>query len=364
MEKKWNIGWGTVSNCNMRCAFCYSRQCRKPIADLLIDDWIRFIDDNWNHINSINYGTGENSLCDDWFVLIKYVRDKYPNIRQAVTTNGYISEVVKNDPVKNAIVMGAIDEMDISLDYADPEKHNDFRGQKKAHYWAISALEYCRSCGIKSTLVCLGSSLNLTTDNLDGIFAIAQKYGAIVRINLYRPTEGIDDFSSRFILSPHDLVDILRWISKNHTVLSISDALLSSLLTNNYEPDPSGYDSLRILPNGDITPSTYLIHDEFIVGNIKDKDILMRLSDNSALKNIIRNVIPEECKGCIYAETCKGGVLDRRYLWNESLEKKDPYCIYEPGDPAWEKISVSEQPFESVHHGYLPTMFFAPGKGD
>lgn len=362
MKKRWNIGWGTVSACNMNCRFCYSRFRRKDSRDLGLEDWIAFVDRNADYIHTINYGTGENSLSEDWFTLISYVRRRYPRIRQALTTNGYVSEAMRRDPEKEAIVKEAIDEMDISLDFADAEKHNAFRGQPHAYQWAMDTLAFCRDHHKQATIVCLGSGVNAYPENLDGIFGIARRYGAMVRMNLYRPTEGIDDFSREFILEPERLVELLRWIGANHTVLSISDALYSNLLTNRAEEDPSGIDSLRILPDGGVTPSTYLIREDFIVGNIREGEILKRLTEEPVLQELIHEVIPEECRGCRYVGNCRGGVYDRRYLWNQTLEKKDPYCRYQPGDPEWEKIPVSEGEFHSVHHGYLPTMFFLPGR--
>lgn len=362
MNNLWNIGWGTVSSCNMNCEFCYSRSRRAADTDLKFDDWISFVDNNWKYINSLNYGTGENSLSDDWFRLIKHIRENYPGIRQALTTNGYVGYIIDKDETKRKIIMDAIDEMDISVDYADPEKHTRFRGQPKAYDWALETLDFCQKNNKPATIVCLGSAVNAYPENLAGIFEIAKQYGAILRMNLYRPTDGIDEFSKRFILEPDALVDLLRWIGREHTILSISDALYSSLLTDRFEKDPSGFDSLRVLPNGDVSPSTYLIKKEYIVGNIKEKNILERLMNDDFLHSIIEEVIPEECAGCRYADSCKGGVYDRRYLWKGTLNRKDPYCTYTPGDPEWEKLPVSDAPFHSVHHGYLPTMFFKPGK--
>lgn len=157
------------------------------------------------------------------------------------------------------------------MDYADKKKHNEFRGQEHAFEWAIQMLKICKDENIQATIVCLGSAQNMYTDNLEGIFKIAKEYNALVRINLYRPTEGINEFTKQFILSPEKLLNILYWIDRNHHILSISDALLSNLVTNSFEEDPSGIDSIRILPDGSITPSTYLIEKNFIVGNILEK---------------------------------------------------------------------------------------------
>ena len=358
--KKWNIGWGVISSCNMNGQFFYSKFRRTENNDLSFNDWINFIDNNYMYIGTINYGTGENSLRDEWFELVKHVKDNYPEIKQALTSNGYVYEAIKNDDYKRNIILSSIDEIDVSLDFFEEKKHNEFRGQEKAYQWAINTLRFCSENNIRSTIVFLGSAVNAYEENIDGIFKIAKQYGALLRMNIYRPTEGINPLSEQFIIEPQKIVNILRYISKKYSVLSISDALYSNLLTNCFEEDPSGIDSIRILPNGDITPSTYLINEEFVVGNIQDQHILQHISEDRVFDDIISEAIPKECNHCRYVVRCKGGVYDRRLLWNKTLEKKDPYCTYTPGESEWEKIVVKNKNFESVHHGYLPTMFFEP----
>lgn len=355
---KWNVGWGVVSLCNMNCSFCYSRIKRNEDKDLTYTDWIKFIDENHEQINSINYGTGENSLSSDWFYLIDYVRKKYSEIKQAVTTNGYISHAMKEDPKKLEIVNRSIDEFDISLDYSDIDKHNKFRGQKNAGKWAIDTLEYCKKNAKKATIVCLGSKINMNMQNIEGLFAIASKYNAKLRINIYRPTEGINDFSKQFILEPQQLVDILYRIDEKYKILAISDSLFSNILTDKSEKEHSGIDSIRILPDGSITPSTYLISEEYVIGNIKEYKILSKLNEREKLLNTVKEIVPAECQYCEYKNNCKGGVMDRRYLWYGTLEHKDPYCVFDL--KKLKKIKISSEKFESVHYGYLPTMFFAP----
>lgn len=129
--KKWNIGWGTVAACNMKCQFCYSKERRKQGQQLELSDWKKFIDQNHEKISTINYGTGENSINDDWFKLVYYIREKYPNIRQALTTNGFFSEKIKNTELYE-MATKSIDEFDVSLDFCVAEKHAELRGQKEA----------------------------------------------------------------------------------------------------------------------------------------------------------------------------------------------------------------------------------------
>ena len=182
-------------------------------------------------------------------------------------------------------------------------------------------------------------------------------------MNMYRPTEGVNDFSKPFIVSYDTFVDILKYIAEKHSIISMNDALFSSFLTDETVEDPSGDRSIRILADGSITPSTYLIDEGYIVANIKDKNVLKKLEDKNLLNNIVVRTVPKECKECVYADSCAGGVYDRRYLWNGTLDKKDPYC---PGifkEKAKELIQITKTDFHSVHDGYLPTIFFKP-KGE
>lgn len=357
--RNWNIGWGTISRCNMNCRFCYSKEKRKNSNDLSYEHWIRFVDENYEMIHTINYGTGENALDYDWFRLVDYIRDRYPQIRQALTTNGYLSEAVKDDYCKKVFIKG-IDEVDISLDFCVPREHNSFRKQDKAFEWAMAALELCRQYGKPATIVFLGSRVNMNDQNIDGLFEIAKEKNAILRMNIFRPTGGINEISEKFIADYDTIVDCLTYISRKYSIISLNDVLFSTILSGSTVKDPSGIESIRILADGSITPSTYLISDDFIIANITEHNVLKRIETDGLLEKIIDVTVPEECGGCVYKTQCAGGVYDRRYLWYGTLKRKDPYCpqcFTEKSIPA---ITVKQTAFQSVHDGYLPTIFFSP----
>ena len=258
-----------------------------------------------------------------------------------------------------AFVKG-IDEVDVSLDFCDAKKHAEFRGQPKAYGWALETLALCQKFKKPTTIVFLGSEKNVTHDNIDGLFEIAKKYDAILRMNMYRPTEGVNDFSEKFIISYDTFVDALKYIAQKYHIISMNDALFSSFLTNETVADPSGDRSIRILADVSITPSTYLIDESYIVANITEPNVLEKVEQNGSLANLIVKTIPDECKGCVYEQSCAGGVYDRRYLWYGTLDKKDPYC---PGvfiERTKQPIEITATDFVSVHDGYLPTIFFKP----
>ncbi|SHK19054.1 radical SAM/SPASM domain-containing protein [Paramaledivibacter caminithermalis] len=359
--KKWQIGWGPIVSCNMKCKFCYSENSRKNTQSLSYQDWVSFIDNNYKYIDAINYGTGENTMSDEWFKLVKHIREQYPNIAQALTTNGYLSERIMEDSEYDEIIKKSINEVDVSLDFSAPMKHNEFRGQKHAYRWAINTLEYLKDKDIETTIVFLGSPETLEKENIKGLFEIGKKYNAKLRMNIYRPTNGINDASKRFIPSFEQIIDTLYYINNNYRIVAICDPLFSSILTeDNYEEDPSGSNSLRILGDGSITPSTYLISEEFKRANIKMLDALKVIENDNLFNDVILAPIPKECEQCQYVNTCKGGVYDRRYLWYGDFNERDPYCPFRNSQSIkFEKVKVKrDNDFSSIHDGYLPTMFF------
>lgn len=354
---KFNVGWGITNACNMNCKFCYSKETRNSTKDTTLKDWIKFVDENYEYIDSINYGTGENALNDDFFKFILYVRENYPLITQSLTTNGYIYERVSKNSELYDIYKRCIDEVDVSLDFAIEEKHNYFRGQPKAYGWAINTLRMLQEDKKKATIVFVGFEDTMTYDNIDGLFEIAKKYDALIRLNIYRPVSESDEINKKFILSYKTLTDALDYIYKNYKIVSLSDILLGSIYTRSNDiKENTGIDSIRILPDGSICPSTYLISEDFRNRyNIRQDNILSIIK----FEDFIEAPIPKECEGCPIKDKCKGGVYDRRMLWNKTLSMRDPYCPFANDDDIdKEQFEVLKTKRVSVHDGYLPTMFF------
>ena len=355
--KKYNIGWGLTNSCNMNCKFCYSKETREKSKECKIQDWKKFVDENYKQIDSINYGTGENAILNDFFYFIDYVRKTYPHITQSVTSNGFISErIIKNKEFMD-IFMRSMDEIDISLDFASKDKHCEFRGQKNAYDWAIQTLELLKDTDKKVTIVFVGFEETMTKENIDSLFKIAKKYNTLIRLNIYRPVSERKEINKKFILKYEKLDEILKYIYQKYKIVSLSDALLGNVYTNEENiKENTGIGSIRILPDGKICPSTYLISDKYSTQyNIKQEKVLSKIY----FKEFENTVIPKECKNCKIKNKCKGGVFDRRILWYGTLEERDPYCPHRYGRRIPKnKFEVEKHGRVSVHDDYLPTLFF------
>jgi radical SAM protein with 4Fe4S-binding SPASM domain len=355
--KKFSLGIGFTSECNMNCPFCYSKNKRAASNECTYQNWINFFEKNGACINSINYGTGENSISEKWYKLISYIREHFPHIKQALTTNGSLYNLIKSDRTKLEAVKNSIDEIDVSLDWGNEQTHNLNRGNNQAFQWAIETLNYCQKNNFKTTIVTLGTSETLTVSNMSAIFEIARKYNSYVRINLYRPINEIENLTSATL---KDIIALFDWIHENHKIVSISEPLLSSIFSSSLKKnDPSGKSSLRITADGNIYPSTYLLYDEFLIGNISNFDLESDILNNEIIRKFISLGIPKDCLNCDVVGRCNGGVLDRRYIWYKDLSERDPYCPKKHGlTTNLRDYKICDEDFSSVHDEYLPTLFF------
>jgi len=352
----YSIGIGFTAKCNMDCAFCYSKEKRNELGQLPLSVWKNFIVCNADAINAINYGTGECSLSDEWYEFIAFVRCYAPEIRQAVTTNGTLATVVDGDSAKMKVFEECIEEVDVSLDFADKTAHNLGRNCENAFDWVLKMLDMCKRMKKRSTVVLVGMELTLTCDNLNRIFRIASEKDATVRINMYRPVNRASPMRPPRL---HVITEAFRWISTNGRFLVVSDPLFSSIYFDKYEgKDPSGRTSLRIVQNGDIYPSTYLLASELCIGNVREATF-EKMKSSAIVRQFGYASIPEACLGCEWYKTCGGGTLDRRYLMYGTLDERDPYCPHRPENVSmYERLNIIAPVagYESIHGDYLPTI--------
>ena len=357
----WKIGWGFTAACNMACPFCYSRTARTRDQEVPLSVAKRFIAQNASEIASINYGTGESTLSPAWYELISFVRDEYPLLRQALTTNGTLS-VGQNATTRRAAWANAIDEVDVSIDFADPVRHNQMRGHPHAFEWAVRALELCAEEGIVSTIVFVGFAETLQVANLEQLTNLAAKYGAFLRLNILRPTSNVTMAPP----TPLQVYAGLKWLLSSTRVVSLCDPLFGALFDPEYhQPETTGVTSLRILPDGSVTPSTYLITEEWKGASIYNEDVrLSEIGQSPAFLRLQQAPVPAKCLGCEHVQVCRGGAVDRRVLHYQTLEERDPYCPYRGEGKFLNQVPIRyherEETVPSVHDGYLPTLIFAP----
>ena len=80
-----------------------------------------------------------------------------------------------------------------------------------------------------STIVFVGFEDTMTHENIDGLFEMAKKYDALVRLNIYRPVSDNEEINRKFILSYNTLIDAIEYIYHNYKIVTLSDILLGNI---------------------------------------------------------------------------------------------------------------------------------------
>lgn len=351
-----SIGWG-FGRCNMNCRHCYaasSNTCPQYVFSRLK----RIADRICPETSAINYGTGEFGFNMSAFMLAKYIKENYPHISQSVTTNG--ATVILMDPKE---VKNIFHDIDFSLDFPDPERHNAFRRHPLAWDWVIRGLEICQKEKMEASLVTCVTGLT-NNDDIKELLDIARKYGASWRVNWYRPT-GRGKSDLKLNLTPKRVWDVLKFLSQETKIEALSDPLFDGILKtnyNNYNGCACGIHSCRIQTDLSVTPCVFL-KGKIWSGGMINKKSLGHIFESQTFKKF-RSRNPGFCKDCQFWEKCRGGCASRAMLYRGNLNEPDGFCPIVNKIPLEEVMDIKMEFLKSegkkVHDGYLCTLIVKP----
>ncbi len=346
-----SLGWG-FGDCNMNCKHCYNASCpRAPEYEL--EELIKIADKICPEITHLNYGTGEFIFNPHVLALAEYIKEKYPQIKQALTTNG--SSFILMGPERAKRIFHDID---VSLDFPDEESHKKFRGHPLAWKWVIETLEACRDLKIEASIVTCVTS-QTTNEDIEKFLELCLQYNVSWRINWFRKT---GRGKAELQLSAKRVWEIMEFLSKR-VVFETLDPLMASIL-GVAKPDlrgcACGTTSCRIQTDTAVTPCVFLSGKQWSGGSVK-KDTLEEIF-NSKVFQTFRERKPKFCLSCPYWENCQGGCSSRAYLHAGGLNKPDDYCPIAAGlSLDWIKETKIEMiETNKVHSGYLCTLICRP----
>ena len=192
----WGFLTGRVINCNLqlsyhcnfKCQICDFWKERHDRADELSLDDIRLIGRKLNQLGTIiiSLAGGEPLIREDLYDIIKILNDSghFPIL---ITNGWYVDQTVARD-----ILRAGLQEISVSVDYADLAKHDAQRGQKGSWDRAIEALElFHKNRPDKRNRVHMISVL--MDDNLDDIeplIQLSREIGVTYMVNLYSWNRG------------------------------------------------------------------------------------------------------------------------------------------------------------------------------
>ncbi|KYK24498.1 hypothetical protein AYK26_06665 [Euryarchaeota archaeon SM23-78] len=325
------VGWSFTSQCNLRCIHCYNAS-GKPHPNELTHEQALFVAKKLidSKVDAVNFGGGECPLRKDFFEICRLLHEA--GIKLSLTTNGLTYKKV-------APYIHLFHDIGVSIDFADAERHDFFRGVKGAFEKTIEATKFFVSKGVNTEIVTCITKLNCTEKELRKLYELAKELKVdFWRLNRYRPI-GRKGHKDKLRLEPEDLKKAYSFLANLAKDFVMPDPLFA-LLEKKTSICPCGTTSFRIQPDGEVSPCIYL---KLSGGNILKNSIeeIMNSPVFRAIRN--RDFRGTKCEHCPIKDKCGGGCAGAAYAEHGSFNQADPLCWI---NPKW-----------NVHEKYLCTAY-------
>lgn len=339
VKKGFSIGIGITNKCNYNCSHCYSRESKT--YDLPMSQ-VQKLCDNFD-IHSINFGTGESGLHEQFADIVNYVDSK--GIKVSLTTNGYTIALLDDNLLRK------FNDIDFSLDFQNKESHDNFRG-KGASNLVEKGIDRCKRLGVEVSLAC--AMIKENYNKMDQMVKKAQDLNVNLRINVYKPVN-----TDKHTLTYEEFWEGITLLFGSSKIISCSEPIVNALINNKTLDGGSrcGKKSLRIRPDGGIVPCVYWNKSLSSIDELVENNITMteELFDNYIDKVTEETkIIPQECLACDTLDICQGGCAARRLY--SGLDKPDQYCFKLYGRKAPQIKYQWGESKDLVHSNYLCTI--------
>ncbi len=347
MPAPFLIVWNFTNMCNLRCKHCYQRADRPLPNELTLKEKLMVVDQlDKAGVAAIALSGGEPTIHPDFYTIVKAIADR--GMYAAVATNGWVFADIEK--LKKAKELG-LRYVEVSVDSADPKKHDWFRGVPGAWERAVKALENAVKLGINHAMATTVTKANI--DEIEDILDLAESIGVkrVVFFNFVPVGRGKENMW--LDLDPLEREEFLRTIfkeMKKRKIEIVSTApqygRVSLQLSGGEEVAPThfyvggdpvvkavaefvgGCGAGRIYaglqPDGTLIPCVFL---PIPVGNLREKPFWELWTTAPLFKTLRdRSKLWGTCKICPYRNIC-GGCRARAYAYFGDVTAPDPGCI-------------------------------------
>ncbi|MET4609231.1 mycofactocin radical SAM maturase [Rhodococcus sp. PvR044] len=341
------LTWELTYACNLSCVHCLSSSGRRDPRELSTEQCKSIIDELQRmQVFYVNIGGGEPTVRSDFWELVDYATEHQVGVK--FSTNG-----VKIDK-KVAARLAASDYVDvqISIDGATAEVNDAVRGPG-SFAMAVRALENLAEAGFKDAKI----SVVVTRHNvgqLDEFKALADKYGATLRITRLRPSgRGADVWDELHPTQPQQR-ELYNWLVANGGGVLTGDSFFHLSAYGDALPGLNLCGAGRVVclidPVGDVYACPFAIHEQFLAGNIVADGGFQHVWQHSELFTELRS--PQTggaCSKCDHYDSCRGGCMAAKFFTGLPMDGPDPECVQGYGEAALAGTR-GEIPKSSVDH--------------
>lgn len=330
------LTWELTYACNLQCVHCLSSSGRRDPRELTTDECEAVIDELQRmQVFYINIGGGEPTVRKDFWHLVDYAVDHGVGVKFSTNGSGIDATVAEQLAHSDYV------DVQISIDGADAETNDHVRGDG-SFATAVEAMEHLRAAGFEGFKI----SVVMTRHNIaqvDDFRAMADRYGAQLRLTRFRPSgRGADSWDD---LHPTDQQqrDLYHWLIDHPDVLT-GDSFFHLSALGEALPGLNLCGAGRVVclidPIGDVYACPFVLHDEFLAGNVRDEGGFAQVWQQSDLFAELRQ--PQSagaCASCGHFDACQGGCMAAKFFTGIPLDGPDPECVLGHGEAAMDSVA-------------------------
>ena len=319
------LTWEITYGCNLRCVHCLSSSGKRRSDELTTDEAKRLIDE-WAEMKVfyINVGGGEPMSRRDFFELMDYTLARGIGVK--FSTNGTLID----DAAATWIASRDYLDVQISLDGARPETNDPIRGQG-SYDRARRAMELLSKHGFRFKINATVTRHNFP--EIDDLYAIANLYGAELRLTRLRPTGRGRDVWNGLRPTHAQNRGLYEWLLNHRDVLTGDSFFHLSA----YGQPMDGLNMCgagRIVccvdPVGEVYACPFMLAPEFSGGNVRQIGGFAGVWRNSPLFAHLRDwQVGGSCRTCNAYDLCHGGCMAVKHFTGHSLDSPDPDCVFQ-----------------------------------
>lgn len=343
------VVWAVTKACNLRCVHCYASADAQPaVGELSFDEGIALLDDlRAFGVPAVLFSGGEPLVRPDTLELIGYAQSI--GLSCTLSTNG----VLIDGAMADRLAALGLKYAGISLDGTE-RRHDKLRGKTGAFAATLTAIDHCRSRGIKVGLRFTVHALN--QDDLEAIFGLCLEHD-IQRLCIYHlayagrggKMQKVDLTSeqTRSVVDRiFELTQQLHAEGRPLEVLTVGNhADAAYILLHLEQEDPVRRASVEALLTGtggnrsgcniaSVDPIGNVHYDQFSwhynCGNIRTRPFSQLWSEAAderlAVLRDRKEYLPARCQACRFLSVCNGNLRTRAEAATGNWLGFDPSC--------------------------------------
>lgn len=331
------LTWELTYACNLDCIHCLSSSGRRDPRELTTEECRAVIDELARlQVFYVNIGGGEPTIRPDFLELVEYAVAGGVGVKFSTNGSRIDAEMARRLAGSDYI------DVQISVDGADAATNDAVRGPGSFDT-AVRAMEHLRAAGFGRFKISVVATRH-NVGQLDAFEALADRYGAELRLTRLRPSGRGADTWDQLHPTQADQRTLYRWlVQRPHVLTGDSFFHLSALGESLPGLNLCGAGRIVCLidPVGDVYACPFVLHDEFRAGNVREPGGFAAIWRSSDLFTSLREPqSPGACASCGSFDACQGGCMAAKFFTGLPLDGPDPECVHGHADAELARLAT------------------------